>query len=262
MFMRPGQGDRAAAHQDHDDGLSGGCDGFEEILLGCGQDNLGAVAAGEAVDLDGHLFAFELRREADEGYNDIGLFGCGYGFIELSLRGCGPLEVESAAGLVAGVAVFQFEFVRVGVGEVDGDDDWCSTVHDGRGAGACAGGGFEVAHRGEIERLAQSSFAEDFAVQGEAEAVLGRIGEGVGWLNGEGVVAGGWDAQCAAPANGVDVGVNFRDGQRVAPLGLDVVISGSGYGAAGPVRCGEEFCFEAIAECGARDRDFGAVGEG
>ncbi len=44
----PVHGERAAVEQDHDHRLAGFGDGLEQLLLDVGQDDIGAVAAGEA----------------------------------------------------------------------------------------------------------------------------------------------------------------------------------------------------------------------
>ena len=73
-----------AAVEHHDDQrLAGGGDGFEHLLLDFGEFDRGAVAAAEAFDLDGHLFAFELGCESDEGDDGIGFAGDGDGLIPL-----------------------------------------------------------------------------------------------------------------------------------------------------------------------------------
>ncbi len=156
VLVGPVQRHGAAALQHDDQRLAGGGERFQQFLLRRGQIEAGAVAAVEAVDLDAHLFAFELRREADEGHDDIGFFGAGDGFVELGLRRRFPLERDAAAGAVAGVRILEHELMRFGVGEVDGDGRDFGEVHHRRRGGRCAGRGFEVAHRGEIVSGAQA----------------------------------------------------------------------------------------------------------
>ena len=62
VLLCPVDGEGAAVQQDDDDGLAGFGDGFEKLLLDVGQVDVGAVAAGEALGVDFHLFAFEARR--------------------------------------------------------------------------------------------------------------------------------------------------------------------------------------------------------
>ena len=90
MFLRPVDRERAAVLQDDDERLAGGGEGFEQLLLRGGQIDGGAVAAGEAFELDGHLFAFERGREADEGDGDVGLLGSFDGLVAQNFRGCAP----------------------------------------------------------------------------------------------------------------------------------------------------------------------------
>ena len=76
---------RAAALQHHDERLAGGGHRLEQLLLRRRQVEAGAVAAVEAVDLDPHLLAFELRRETDEGHHDVGFLRARDGLVELRL---------------------------------------------------------------------------------------------------------------------------------------------------------------------------------
>ena len=98
MFVGPVERYGAAALQHDDERLAGGGEGFKQFLLWRGQVEAGAVAAAEAGNLDGHLFAFELRREADKSHDDARLFGAGDGFIDLRLCGRFPFERDAAAG--------------------------------------------------------------------------------------------------------------------------------------------------------------------
>ena len=53
----PVDGEGGAVEEDDEEGFAGGGDGLEELLLGGGELDVCAVAAGEAFDVDGHLFA-------------------------------------------------------------------------------------------------------------------------------------------------------------------------------------------------------------
>ncbi len=75
MLVRDGE--RAAAGEHDDQRLAGGLQGLEQVALDPGQADVGAIAAGEAFQLDGHLLAFELRGEAHERDHHVGLLrGC------------------------------------------------------------------------------------------------------------------------------------------------------------------------------------------
>ena len=73
-MLRPGDGEGGAVHEDDNERFAGGFGGFKELLLCGGQRDVRAVSAGEAGDVDGHLFAFEVGGEADEGDDYVGLF--------------------------------------------------------------------------------------------------------------------------------------------------------------------------------------------
>ncbi len=90
MFVGPVEGDGASALQHHDERLAGCGYGLKQFLLGRGQVDAGPVAAAEAIDLDVHLLALELRRESYERDNDVGLLGLGDGFVQESLCGRNP----------------------------------------------------------------------------------------------------------------------------------------------------------------------------
>ncbi len=59
VLLRPVDRERAAVLQHDDERLAGGSDCFEKLLLRGGQVDAGAVAAGEAFEVYGHLLAFE-----------------------------------------------------------------------------------------------------------------------------------------------------------------------------------------------------------
>ena len=247
MFVGPVEGDGAAALQNHDERLAGGGHGFQQLLLRRGQVDAGAVAAFEAVDLDPHLFAFELWRKADKSNYDIGFFGPGHGLVKLGLGRRFPLESEAAAGLVAGVRVFQAEAVRVGVSEIHRDGRLLGELHHRRGGGRCSGYGFEVAHRGKVVALAQAALRENLAVEDEAVGFGGRPGETVAGFKGKDIVAGGGNGERAGPAYGVVVRGQLGHGQHVFPVGLDLRLGNGCHRAAGPVGGSEEFGGQALA---------------
>ena len=128
-------------------------EGLKQLLLRSGQIETGAIAAIEAIDLDRHLFAFKLRREADEGNHDIGLLGAGHGFVKLCLGRRLPLEGEAAAGLIAGVGVFDAEVVRIGVGEVDRDDGLLGNCISGGAVGEAPGTAWKLPNDGKVRGL-------------------------------------------------------------------------------------------------------------
>ncbi len=107
MLVGPVKCDGAAALQYDDERLAGRSKCFQQLLLRRGQIEAGAIAAIEAVDLDGHLFAFKLRREADECDDDIGFLGTRNGLIDLRLRWSFPFQRHAAAGLIGGVRILQ-----------------------------------------------------------------------------------------------------------------------------------------------------------
>ena len=114
-MLSPVDGEGGAVHEDDDERFAGGLRGFEKLLLRGGQRDVGAVAAGEAGDVDGHLFAFEVGGETDEGEDDVGLLD---GFERLGAErfdGGDPLQGEACAE----------ETARVGVGDLDRRGAWC-----------------------------------------------------------------------------------------------------------------------------------------
>ena len=121
VLLRPVDGEGAAVLQNDDERLAGGGDGFEKLLLRGGQVDAGAVAAGEAFEVDGHLLAFELGREADEGDGHVGLLCGGDGFVAQSGGGGFPGEID--AGGAGAVEVFEADGVGFCVGEGDGREE-------------------------------------------------------------------------------------------------------------------------------------------
>src|ERR1700716_1748318 len=102
--------------------------GFEELLLRGGQGDVGAVAAREAGDVYGHLFAFEVGGEADEGEDYVGLFDDVESLSTEGFDGGDPLEGEASAEETGAVGVGDFEGVGLGVVEVEFDGGGCRSV--------------------------------------------------------------------------------------------------------------------------------------
>ena len=110
-----------AVHQHDDERFAGGFGGFEKLLLRGGEGDVGAVAAGEAGDLDGHLFAFEVGREADEGEGDVGFVDGFEGLGAEWFDGRHPLEREACSEEAFGVGVGDLDGMRLGVADVEFD---------------------------------------------------------------------------------------------------------------------------------------------
>ena len=60
MGVGPVHAHRRPVRQYENDGLAGRVELFQQLLLGCGQVQAGAIAAGEAGRLDDHFLALEL----------------------------------------------------------------------------------------------------------------------------------------------------------------------------------------------------------
>jgi hypothetical protein len=75
------------------------------LLLDAGQLDIGSIAAGEALGIDAHFFAFKARGKTDEGHNDVGFFG-GFDGLVLKeiLRRC-PLKCQARTGDAAGLDI-------------------------------------------------------------------------------------------------------------------------------------------------------------
>ena len=86
-------------------GLPVAASGFQQIFLRGGQIDRGAVAAAEAVELDGHFLALQIRREADEGDDDVGVFRGFDGLVAQSAGGRLPGEID--AGGAGAVEIFE-----------------------------------------------------------------------------------------------------------------------------------------------------------
>ncbi len=87
--------------------------------MGGGEGDVGAVATGEAGDVDRHLFAFEVGREADEGDDYIGFLDDVERLRAEGFDWGGPLEREAGAEEAGAVGVGDFEGVGFGVFEVE-----------------------------------------------------------------------------------------------------------------------------------------------
>ena len=119
VLLRPVDGQSAAVHKHDHQRLAGRGQRFEQLTLHGGQGDVGAVASAEALDVYRHLFALEIGREADEGNDDIGLFGHGDGFVAESVGIGLPLEANSATAAWAVVRIFDTNFMRLAGVEVD-----------------------------------------------------------------------------------------------------------------------------------------------
>ncbi len=180
MFVSPVERHCTAALQHNDDWLAGFSDCFEQFLLRRGEVEAGAIAAAESGNLDGHLFALELRRETNEGHDDTGFFGAGDGFVDLGLCGCFPFEGQPAAGLIGRVGILKFEIVFFRVGKVERDLCRFGEAHHRRSSGRRTGLRMEIAHRREVKLGAKIAFAEYFAIDRESIVLCGRVGKTVG----------------------------------------------------------------------------------
>ena len=121
MFLSPVNGEGATVEENDDEGFAGGGDSFEKLLLSGRELDVGAVSAGEACDVEGHLFAFELPGEADKGEDDVGLTSRGDGVGEQGSGGRYPLK--GYAGSRRGGALWVYSRRRAWprvIGEVQG----------------------------------------------------------------------------------------------------------------------------------------------
>ncbi len=248
MVFRPGEGQGAAGERDDHDRLARRGHGLEHLLLRRGKRNGGAVAAVEPLDLDGHLFAFQQRRQTDKGDDDIGLSCCGDGLLQLRLRRRLPLERDATPGEVSRVVVEELDRVRSGVVEVDLE------------ANVFEGGGNRWRRRRSARGrlrffLLRHAAARDLlAVQHEAVELLGGVGEVfIAGNDNKGVGAGRGRLHRAGPAYGVDGRVELRHRRAVAPVGLDVRLRLCRHRLPAPVRIGEELRLEPGAKRGARN---------
>ena len=167
---------------------SSSCDG--------GEGDGGAVAAGEAFEFDGHLFAFEGWGETGEEEDGVGGAGDFDGFVA---EDCGRrLPGEIDAGGSGAVEVFEADGVGFGVVEVDGRGDLGAAL-----AGFAGGVG---------EELVVDEEAEGF------EVLAGVAGVDAGT---EAVVAGGGRGEGAGPADGVVVAGEAGDGDDFIPVEVD-----------------------------------------
>jgi hypothetical protein len=87
VAARPVDAESAAIHEDEHDGLAERDHLLKEILLHARQFERCAVASGEALNLHGHLLAFQARREAEDHHDRIG----GAGGVERLLLETGGL---------------------------------------------------------------------------------------------------------------------------------------------------------------------------
>ena len=68
-------------------------------------------------------------------------------------------------------------------------------------------------------------------------------------------MAGSWHGERAGPANGIIVGVDFRIGLGVLPVGLYERLGGDGDGAPGPIGAGKELRLETLVQAEGRARN-------
>jgi hypothetical protein len=218
-------GDGAAVLEDDDDGFPGCGEGFEELFLDGGEGDGGAIAAGEAIEFDGHLFAFEGGGEAGEEEDGVGGAADFDGFVAEDLGGGLPGEID--AGGARAVEVFEADGVGFGVVEVDGRGDLGAAF-----AGFAGGVG---------EELVVDEEAEGF------EVLAGVAGVDAGT---EAVVTGcGW-GEGAGPADGVVVAGEAGDGDDFIPVEVDDAVGAGEDGGAGEVFGGEVLAGEAVAGAG------------
>ena len=222
MLLSPVDGECAAVLQDNDERLASGGDGFEQVLLRGGEIDGGAVAAGEAVEMNRHLFAFERRREADEDDGDLGSFCGSDGFVAKCGGGCFPGEVDACR--TGAVEIFKADGVGLGVGERDGREEGCTAL--GRLAGV---------------------LDDKLVVEIEAEGLSVLAGVAVVDANAEFIVAGSGRREGAGPTHGPVVALQARDGNDLVPVEVDIAIGASEHGFAAEVRSGEVFAGEAVA---------------
>ena len=225
MLLRPVDGEGAAVEEDDDEGFAGGREGFEELLLRGGELDVGAVAAGEAFDVNGHLFAFELGGEADEGEDDVGFLGGGDGFL-LQAAGFGkPIQREAGAEEGSAVVIDQLEDVGPGVGEGQ-------LEVRGVGGTVLPASGFD---RGNL-----------VAIEGDAYAFVVGAGVAVFEMHHEVIVAGFGGGDGSGPADGEVIGGQAGDGAGGGPVEVDLFVGASKDGLGVKVVAGEVLGFEAV----------------
>ena len=104
MLCRPGQAQRAAVEQHDDRRLAQGVDALQQLLLRAGQADVCAVTTGKTGHLDRHLFALQLRRQAQDHDHRLGLLGDPDRVIHVIAAGDRPqelhLRVQAAAHIL------------------------------------------------------------------------------------------------------------------------------------------------------------------
>ena len=232
----PVDGERAAVEQDDDHRLAGFGDSFEHLLLDVGEVDVRAVAAGEALGVHLHLFAFEARGEADEGYDYVGFLAASTASSwRSSWRGihskARPAPLMRPAWMYSMRSV-----VRAGVGEGDGEVLNGSVV---------AAGGRELGgSRGGRARGFQLLAVE---VEGEFQLVLAGVAEGEAELEVEGFGTGGGDYAYPANGKGLGGGVARFDGVGEGPVEVDFLVDAGHCGSALEAGSGEVFASQSLS---------------
>jgi hypothetical protein len=165
----------------------------------------------KAFEVDGHFFAFQIRRETDAGDDDVGL-----------LRGLDGLVAECGGGRDPG----EVDACRAGAVEVFETD----------GVGICICEGYRFVVDGSALGLHLGGAGDDgFVVEVEAEAFGIFTCVTVVDTNAELVVAGSGGGKFAGPADGIVVALEAGDGNDFIPVEVDVAVGAGEDGGAGEV---------------------------
>ncbi len=120
---------RAAAGQHHHHRLAGGHGGRDQLLLRFGQFQIGAVAARESGNGDAHLFAFQVRIQADKRHRHVAVLHGSTRFGQQWRRGRNPGNLHAAGAVpAAGTPRAACRRVRLPVGcaEMRAASSWSS----------------------------------------------------------------------------------------------------------------------------------------
>ncbi len=178
--------------------VAGEC--LEQIFLNGWERDRGAIAAAEAVEMDGHFFALKVGREADAGDDDVRLLRGFDGLVAEDGGWGNPGEVD--AGRASAVEVFETNRVGICISEVH------RCVKDSAAFGLFLIGAGDDELAVEVEAEALGIFAGVAVVDADTDLVIARRGRGEG----------------SGPADGVVVALQAGDGNDLIPIEIDVAV--------------------------------------
>ena len=159
------------------------------------EDRCGAIAAAESVELDGHFFALEVRREADAGDDHVGI-ACAAATASLRRASAGACQVRSMPALPVPWRYSRRMGCGCGVVEVDRRID-------------------RPAPRSPV--FSSAAFEDELAIEIEPEAFGVFAGVAIVDADAELVVAGRGRGEGAGPAHRVVVALRGRRPGRPYP---------------------------------------------